>query len=101
MKKLLAGEDWNSASNYIFTDNLGNHVAEETIKHDVNVIKIISGVESFNLKELRSNAIYMMAANNIPVHQLLEYLGLKFERSIPKLRNITDSTECDWRESIL
>lgn len=101
MKKLLAGEDWNSASNYIFTDNLGNHVDEETIKHDVNVIKIISGVESFNLKELRSNAIYMMAANNIPVHQLLEYLGLKFERSIPKLRNITDSTECDWRESIL
>lgn len=100
-KRLSAGEKWNNESSALFTDNYGNRISVEALRHDIYKTRAMSGVNNFDLLNLRRNSIYLMAAHNIPLYQIKEYLGLKDEAGIPIPHQKTHNNVNKWRERVV
>lgn len=93
----MTGDKWNNSQNYIFTDQFGNFIDSEILVKDTLKIKLLSGVDSFNMYNLRRYAKYNLQMNGISFNDTQSYMSTNYSYYHLN-RNYNSNNNNDWRD---
>jgi integrase len=74
-QRLLAGEAWRNEDNFIFTDELGNHLAQKTVHSNFKRIVKGIGLPNTRFHDLCHSCASLLLANGVSLKEIQDWLG--------------------------
>lgn len=96
-KKMMAGDKWNNAQDYIFTNQYGDFVDSGYLFKDELKVKLMSGVNSFSLCNLRRSTIYRLQMIGVSFDDIQNYMGTNYHYYYLN-KSYNTKNNSDWRD---